>query len=173
MSDPWDIRPKAIKGDPAPDNIFHAVGVATTQWERLESVLAELFDLLLASGNRAAFKIYRSAKTSNARQEMLGAAVPVANVDSATNRELVTFVKTIGKYVARRNEIVHGQVFNLDEHGFYLAPSNLMKSKWTKERAAKYQYVANDVYYYAGQFAEIRTQCEALVRKLKSLAKTG
>jgi len=104
---------------------------------------------------------------------MLGAAVPVANVDSATNRELVTFVKTIGKYVARRNEIVHGQVFNLDEHGFYLAPSNLMKSKWTKEGAAKYQYVANDVYYYAGQFAEIRTQCEALVRKLKSLAKTG
>jgi hypothetical protein len=57
MGNDWDARPRAEKGDETPDCIFHAVGAALTAWERLESILAELFDLLLASGNRAAFKV--------------------------------------------------------------------------------------------------------------------
>jgi hypothetical protein len=168
MGNNWDVRAKAEKGDETPVFIFCAVGAAITAWERLESTLAELFDLLLASGNRAAFKVYQSSKTSNARIEMLGAALPLDRASDAANEKLADFVSTINEFVARRNEIAHGQVFNLGEHGYYLGPSNLIKGKWTKHGAAKFQYVASDIYYYVEQFAALGKRCEALIDELET-----
>src|SRR5262245_42389496 len=131
MGNPWDVRPRQGKGNETPDPIFQAVGAALTVWERLESTLAELFDLLLASENRAAFKVYQSAKSSHARKEMLLAALPLDRASGAENAELSEFISTIGEFAACRNEIAHGQVVNLGEYGHYLAPSNLMKGKWS------------------------------------------
>jgi hypothetical protein len=168
MGNDWDIRPRAEKGDETPDLIFHAVGTALTTWERLESIVAELFDLLLASGNRAAFKVYQSSKTSSARIEMLSAALPLDRASAAGNAELENFVATFNKFVARRNEIAHGQVLYLDEYGYYLAPSNLMKSKWAKHGEAKFQYVASDIHHYVRQFASLANQCESLIESLKT-----
>src|SRR4051794_8469744 len=132
-------------------------------WEQLESRLAELFDLLLASANRAAFKVYQSSKSTSARREMLTAAIPMHGAGDTINAELSAFSEVVGKFAARRNELAHGQVFSLQEHGFYLAPSNLMKNKWTKDGAAKYQYTAADIAYYAQQFATLNEQCTALI----------
>jgi hypothetical protein len=168
MDDPWDVRPRVKKGDAKSDAIFLVVGAAITEWERLESSLAELFDLLLASTNRAAFKVYQSSKTSNARGEMLSAAIPLDRASDAENEELATFISTVNKFAARRNEIAHGQVHNLGKYGYYLGPSNLMKSKWAKEGSPKYQYVAADIYYYIQQFAALRKQCEVLIARLRT-----
>jgi hypothetical protein len=168
MENDWDVRPRQEKGDETPDLIFHAVGAAITAWERLETILAELFDLLLASGNRAAFKVYQSSKTSAARMEMLGAALPLDGATDAVNRELEDFVITVQRFVARRNEIAHGQVANLGEYGYYLGPSNLIKGKWGKDGAAKFQYVASDLHYYIGQFAALHKRCQVLIAKLKA-----
>src|ERR1700730_15826035 len=167
MGNEWDVRPRSGKGDETPDAIFHAVGVATTAWERLESTLAELFDLLLASENRAAFKVYQSSKTSYAPMEMLRAALPLDRASYATNKTLADFVSTVSEFAARRNEIAHGQVYNLAEHGYYLGPSNLIKRKWATHGAAKFQYVASDVQYYAEQFAALGERCNGLIKELK------
>jgi hypothetical protein len=172
MENLWDVRQRAEKGNQTPDPIFHAVGAAITAWERLESILAELFDLLLASGNRAAFKVYQSSNTSNARMEMLSGALPFERASEVANKDLDNFVATVNKFVARRNEIAHGQVYNLAEDGFYLGPSNLMKGKWSKHGSAKFQYVASDINYYVEQFAALGKRCEALIEELQSALKT-
>jgi hypothetical protein len=172
IMNPWDVRPKAVKGNQTPDSIFLAVGVALTAWERLESMLAELFDLLLASENRAAFKVYQSSKTSNARREMLSAALPLDRASERENAELTNFVSSVNEFAARRNEIAHGQIYALGEHGYYLGPSNLTKRKWGKEGAAKYQYVASDIDYYTREFGALERRCGALIGELKSAAKT-
>jgi hypothetical protein len=167
MRNEWDVRPRAEKGDDTPDVIFHAVGAALSTWERLESIVAELFDLLLASGNRAAFKVYQSSNTANARLAMLNAALPLDGASVAANAKLEKFVAALNQFVARRNEIAHGQVYNLGEHGYYLGPSNLKKSKWASGEA-KFQYVASDIHHYVGQFAALRERCEALIEELKT-----
>lgn len=74
----------------------------------------------------------------------------------------------LSKFVARRNEIAHGQVFNLGEHGYYLGPSNLMKSKWAKHGEARFQYVASDILHYVRQFAALANQCESLIEELRT-----
>jgi hypothetical protein len=169
MGNLWDVRQKAEKGDQTPDPIFHAVGAAITAWERLESILAELFDLLLASENRAAFKVYQSSKTSSARIEMLIAALPLDRASDMANKELANFVTTIKRFVDRRNEIAHGQVYNLGEHGYYLGPSNLITRIWAKhDNSAKFQYIASDIDHYVEQFVALGKKCEALIEELKS-----
>lgn len=152
MSNPWDVRRKADKGDQAAETIFQAVGYALTAWETLESGLAEIFDALLASDNRAAFRVYQTVKTSSTRTEMLDAAIPSTDASPELNADLAEFVAKVSKFGARRNEIAHGRVFNLGEHGHYLGPSNLNRHKWKLDGAAKYQYTSEDVSYYANAF---------------------
>jgi hypothetical protein len=68
------------------------------------------------------------------------------------NTKLENFVSTVHNFVARRNEIAHGRVYNPGEHGYYLGPSNLIKSRWaTASGEAKFQYVvvADNALYYA------------------------
>ena len=168
MDDPWDVRPRVEMGDEKSDAIFLAVGAAITEWERLESILAELFDLLLASTNRAAFKVYQSSKTSNARREMLSAAIPLDRASDAENEELATFISTVNKFAARRNEIAHGQVHNLGEYGLLSRAIQSNEKQVGQRGSAKYQYVAADIYYYIQQFEALRKQCEVLIARLRT-----
>jgi hypothetical protein len=102
---------------------------------------------------------------------MLKAALPLERATDAENETLDSFVTALSKFADRRNEIAHGQVLDFSEYGYYLCPSNLRKSKWTKQGVAKYQYVAADINYYAEQFALLREKCDALVSHLKATNK--
>ena len=101
---------------------------------------------------------------------MLNAALPLDRASDAENEELANFVSAINEFAARRNEIAHGQVYGLNEQGYYLGPSNLMKHKWAKHGAAKYQYVAADISYYCDQFVALKKQYDGLIARLRPVA---
>jgi len=81
MAEDWDVRKRQDAGDAAPHAIFHAVGAALSLWETLESELAELFDRMIYSGNRAGFKIFTSVGSVSARIQLMEAALPMDNAD--------------------------------------------------------------------------------------------
>ena len=142
MINPWDVRPKQGKGDSKPDKIFLLVGRSLSVWEMLESNCAELFDVVVSAqpSNRAAFSAYIAVKSASARSELLEAAVNRAlPLDDPARTPALALVAAFKNFGARRNELAHGRVYNLDEHGFYLGPINVMPHKWTKQGEAKYQ----------------------------------
>jgi hypothetical protein len=142
--------------------------MALSAWERLESVMAELFDGLVAEqpSNRAAFSAYIAIKTASARTELLKAAYKRAlTLDDPAREPAGQLIHAFGKLGARRNEIAHGIVYHPEEHGFYLAPNNIMKHKW-RAGAASYQYVANDLRHYVEAFQETDRKARSLVNEL-------
>lgn len=170
MTSPWDVRPRQPSGDAVEATIYMNVGAALTQWEALESGLAELFDALVTGAtsglesNRAAFGAFRSVSSSSARTELVTSAAPRALMAwPDLEAEVIAFLQRVARFGARRNEIAHGMVLNLAEFGFYLCPNNLNPNKWSKAGEAKYQYIAADVRYYAEQFIDLRTECGRLV----------
>lgn len=167
MPNDWDARPRSTQGDESTADIFHAVGLGLTLWETLESGLAELLDVMIASKNRSGFKLYRSGKSVNARMEMLRAVLPLDNFDEATNVRLESFVQSVEAFSARRNEMAHGRAFELGEHGVYLCPNNTNPTKWGKSGAAKFQYVAADLLHYAEHFSRLVEQARSLKEVLK------
>ena len=171
MQHPWEVRSRKDIGDPTPEMIFVKVGAALTHWEGLESIMAELFDTLVANypTNRAAFAAYSSVKSSSARTELIEAAAERAISDwDPIKVELTGLITAVGKSGARRNEIAHGRVYNFDEFGFFLGPNNIMPYKWKADGAAKFQYCAADIEHYANFFSALKDQCEALVDRIRS-----
>lgn len=165
MQNPWDVRPRQQKGDDTPEAIYLQVGAALTAWETLESLVAELFDAIVAAqpSNRAAFSAFSAVKSASARTELIEAAAAMAVPPSdPAHKDVGSAIEAFGKFGARRNEIAHGRVYNLGEHGFYLAPNNIMRHKWTPEGAAKYQYTAGDIAHYVDQFCELADRVEGL-----------
>ena len=142
----------------------------------LESELAELFDCLVSGApirmksNRSAFSAYGAVKASSARTELLIAAIPRSLVTSPSLDAATTLADKIMKFGARRNEIAHGRVFNLEEYGFCLAPNNINTTKWhskgEKIGHAKYQYSAADIDYYAREFDKLHIECETLIDQI-------
>lgn len=169
MQNPWDVRPRKTAGDPAAGALYHNVGAALTQWESLESSLAELFDALVTNAlskmdsNRAAFCAFRAVTVSSARTELVTAAAPRALKDWTDLLEtVVSFLGRVADFGSRRNEIAHGMVVSAGEFGFYLVPNNVNPRKWDKNGKAKYQYVAADIQHYLKHFTALRSECEEL-----------
>jgi hypothetical protein len=173
MPNAWDVRPKRDKGDNTPEPLYLKVGEALTSWEALESIMAELFDVMVSvqPSNRAAFCAFTAVRSSSARTQLLEAAADkaVPKRDPARN-DVNAAIKAFGEFGARRNEIAHGRVYGLGEHGFYLAPNNVMPHKWTDEGQAKYQYVADDLAYYASCFIRLEDAACRIVTALRSRA---
>lgn len=172
----WDVRPRCQNGDDTPEEIFLKVGEALNAWENLESALAELFDCLVSgslsvsTSNRAGFCAFVAVKASSARTELLQAATPRALLRSAYQDQTHEYLDRVRKFGARRNEIAHGRVFNLSEHGFQLGPNNtnLTKfiSKGTKKGSAKYQYKSTDIAHYRDQFFNLIQECNDTIKNI-------
>jgi hypothetical protein len=78
---PWDDRPHPKRGDKRASTTYEAVGRALTQWEYLETRLAELFSQLVGGEWPAddvpytpAVRAYGSVLGSAARMTMIEAA---------------------------------------------------------------------------------------------------
>lgn len=153
--------------------MFVKVGEALTQWEMLESAMAELFDAMVSAhpSNRAAFMAFVAVKSSSARTELLQAAYNRAiPISSPARQEVGDLIEACGKFGARRNEIAHGRVYNLGEHGFALGPNNVMRYKWTSAGEAKYQYWSRDIEYYGRCFSTLREGVEVAYAGLRELS---
>lgn len=178
MLNPWDVRPRCKRGDDTPEPIYLKVGEALTAWEHLESKLAELFDCLVSGApsamqsNRAGFCAFVAVKTSSARTELLQAAAPRALDGSKHLAWAADFLSRVSHFGARRNELAHGMVFNLGEHGFQLGPNNTMPTKWHKKGqqagSATFQYGSADVSHYADEFSKLYAECLLLIEAIQS-----
>jgi hypothetical protein len=144
------------------------VGHALTAWEAGESALGELFDALVASqpSNRAAFSAFTAVSSSSARTQLVEAAFKRAmRDDDPAYEDTARLIYQFSKFGARRNELAHGRVFSLGEHGFMLGPNNTNPNKW-KNGSATYQYTSADIAYYATQFAEQAIEIQRLASAL-------
>src|ERR1700694_302193 len=80
MNKPWDIRPLSPSGDPDSKELFAAIGQALSEWENVESSLAELFAVLVSSRTKSpslwspAIQAYGSVIAFKSRCAMLRAA---------------------------------------------------------------------------------------------------
>tara|TARA_R110000850_G_scaffold25297_1_gene73139 strand:- start:953 stop:1474 length:522 start_codon:yes stop_codon:yes gene_type:complete len=168
MNNPWDVKPRSPAGNPNIDEIYVAVGRALTCWENLEAGLGELFDAAVGGDGRAGFAAFAAVSSSSARTELLSAALPRAlSEHGVLLGRASALVEQVGKFGARRNEIAHGRVFDLMEHGFYLCPTNINPRKWTGAGAAKYQYRAEDISAYASEFVRLHGECAILVADIR------
>lgn len=168
MQNPWDVRPRAENSDATFNDIFFQVGRALTAWETLESYAADLFDAMVAAhpSNRAAFSAFIAVASSSARTQLLEAACERAlPVTDPARSEASDVIHQIGKFGARRNELAHGRVYDLGEHGFQLGPNNTTPHKWA-DGAAKYQYGSADIDYYAEQFIALARRVHRLADEL-------
>jgi hypothetical protein len=178
MQNPWGVRQRGEKGDDTPEPIFLKVGEALSVWENLESRLAELFDCLVSGSqksiesNRSGFSAFTAVKSSSARTELIQAAAPRALKTSAHLEKVTDFIERVSSFGARRNEIAHGRVFNLEEHGFQLCPNNTNPNKFHKKGqnigAATYQYNSSDVGHYCAEFIKLIIECEELISAIQT-----
>jgi len=111
------------EGDWSADAIYVEVGRALTQWETLESELANIYAHLLADGFDARFLAAGSAfgeiSGSKNRLDMLKRVIGVvfssppmeALVEIQT--EISDLLKDVQNYAGRRNAIAHGVVIDL------------------------------------------------------------
>jgi hypothetical protein len=180
MLNPWDVRPRRPnqKGDDTPEPIYLHVGLALTIWEMLESQLAELFDCFVCGAetrnksNRAGFFAFTAVSSSSARTKVLEAASPRALVGSKHVEWSESFIDRVSKFGARRNEVAHGIVTSLGEHGFQLCPNNAMPTKWglnrkdEKRGAATFQYNSTDLDHYCTEFGKLLDECKDLINAI-------
>ena len=170
MSNPWDVRPVAAEGDDDEGvALYHAVGVALSSWEILESAVAALFAEVIGSGSRGAQAAYGTISSSPGRIDMVIAAAEEAHSDYINAAQLAELrqllVNEVGKLSGRRNEIAHRtvtQVTGGNRQGHYLMPPHYNTRKRIPHRkvttgempfkALKYAYTSKEVLEYAEHF---------------------
>lgn len=170
-----DRRPNPAHGTVNVHDLWASVGAALTFWERLESSLGELFDVMVsgkarAESNAAAFAVYVSVSTAEARIQMLQASCVRALRNHKFEREsTLAMIHSCQHFRARRNDIAHGMVVNLDEHGHFLVPNNVSGTKWGKDGSAKYQWGCDEIDYYTEIFRKLEDDCLRAVAVITAL----
>lgn len=179
---PWDDLPTEPNGDPDPDQLFHAVGYATTAWERLDESLSGIFAELAPSAVGQTFAAFGFVSSSATRSSMiLTASAYIFHKDNPVRAKIETLVAQVGNLSGKRNNIVHGVVTKVDSAitgptgttrsaGYYLLPAFYMTRKVFSphERMAlleqdheakslithKYAYTSQQVLRFASTFEE-------------------
>ena len=175
LKSPWDPAPRDPNGDRDRDQVYRAVGAALTHWEQLEMALALLFGTIIDSNTSAGRAAYGSVVSAAARLDLIMAAADANKRISADRLTAITrlVAHEIGRLVARRNEIAHGQVTRFrraegaagkapELEGHYLVPPyyNTRKHLSYRDKQAtstafgtlKYAYTSYQIGYYALQF---------------------
>lgn len=170
MSNPWDVRPLATKGDSSPEQLFQQIGAALTSWETAEYHLGELFDALVATppSNRAAISAFAAVSSSSARTQLVQAAFEAAIAkEDLMHDQIADVIHSMIKLGPRRNEIAHGWVFNSGGSGCFLSPNNMSPKKW-KDGTQTYLYNTDDVRHYVAAFTTLSNTIETVVNSLIS-----
>jgi hypothetical protein len=196
MPNPWDVLPRESAGDPTPEPLFLAVGMALSAWEIMDGWQATLFGELVSSRRGAAETAYGTVVSSSGRADMVLAAADRLLTDSAGDHlaELTTLVNDIGKLSGRRNEIAHGFVCNFEttsSNGCYLVPpiynskkhltSSAMRERMAKFTSSieiaqdfpfaryKYAYTASQIRTYTGHFRDYQKKMLDMVFKTREI----
>lgn len=130
----WDLPPPAPRGDVDAVAIYHAVGVASTWFEVLQTRLVWLFCALVQSDSLALKRALGTLESVPQKVQMAkyAAVVTLANHPELLRRvnDLLTEVE---QFSHRRNDIVHAEVTNLTidkvHLGHYLVPGDHVAKK--------------------------------------------
>lgn len=175
----WE-RPElsqADRGDASVDPIFHAVGLALSQWETAESALADLFLILCecdnASSHTAIRRAFGSIESSGGRRKALEEAAEVYlghyGADPST-KPFKKLISTFERASGRRNDIAHGRAHALavdnQPLGAFLFPAPYNTGRNSLFPAVdnsdpfsvttgKYRYTSATVIGFANKFGEL------------------
>lgn len=131
------------------DEIFAHVGLLLTCWERMLSDAAELFDIAASpsghKSNRVAFAAFSAISSPAGQADVLKSAANRGAGNDQQKDYITKIAVWLDKLSVRRNEVAHGQVVDLEEHGFMLCPNNISQKKWTDTGSAKYQLTAESI----------------------------
>lgn len=190
----WALAPILPHGDHDGQDVFAAVGMALTAWEKLEQAQANVFGQLVGSRRGGAVAAYGTIVAYKGRAEMLTAAAkvvlkgdpPIGN--ASVLAELLTLIKETGELSGRRNDIAHGIVSHFKasvtgadgvrtetDHGCYLVPASYATNKRTKRELSfndpimlrgTYAFTADQMLAYAGHFEARYKRMVDLIFKL-------
>lgn len=176
---PWAVRPKAPRGDDEPKELFAAIGAALTEWEQVESSLAEIFAVLVSAARKSTFwspaiQAYGTVISVRGRCDMVRVGADAYFNTRKKKRD--SFRETLSKLIIevlefsnRRNEIAHGQVASIlalydasppRSLGYYLFPSLYNPKKFKFGGKASYTYMSSDVIHYRQEFTKLHLRLE-------------
>jgi len=178
---PWDDRPHPKRGDRKATTTYAAVGQALSQWEGLETKLAELFSQLVGGewpgGDERpyhpAVRAYGSVLGSAARLTMIEEAAKAHfhwHPNPGLERRLKDFIGTqCRNFATKRNNIAHGVVdirfsdTNRLKMGYWLVPSLYASKKNPLDGPNAYAYTSAEIVYFIKEFDRLWvTACELI-----------
>jgi hypothetical protein len=176
---PWAIRPHAPRGDLEPKELFAAIGQALTEWEHIESSLAEIFAILVSAARKTTFwapaiQAYGTVISVRGRCDMVRVAADACFNTREKKRakfedRLSGLINEVLEFSNRRNEIAHGHVTAILDiwegapprtRGYYLFPSMYNPKKFKFGGKATYTYMSSDVIYYRQEFTKLHLRLE-------------
>ncbi|SEK35574.1 hypothetical protein SAMN04487787_101594 [Kosakonia sacchari] len=166
-------------GDENQDIIFHAVGMALSQWETLENEMFRLYLVFCSSDNAITSTALRRAfgtiESSDGRRKALEEAARVYfgdhNYPCGIAKPYKLLFESHKKASERRNEIAHGVVrcfwINNENKGNFLLPASyntgrnstfmdsLNEDNGGPFMTEYYRYTSREIYAIAQKFAEL------------------
>jgi hypothetical protein len=179
---PWDTRPAAKTGEKKDSAIYEAVGRALSQWEHLESKLADLFAFMVGTyrepglaPSQPALRAYGAVVGSAARIGMLEEAAKAhfrLHENEILQRRLEKLCHECRQFAGQRNNIAHGvavQFFNSRPArglAWYLQPSPYGAKKNPMDAPPGYSYTSVEIGYFTDQFGKLYVRVEELIRDM-------
>jgi hypothetical protein len=167
---PWEDRPHPKQGDKRASTTYEAVGRALTQWEYLETKLAELFSRLVGgewpsvddTPYHPADRAYGSVLGSAARLTMIEEAAKAHfqwYPNPALEKRLKELIGTeCRNFASKRNNIAHGIVDSRFSDppklklGYWLVPSYYATRKHPLKGPSAYAYTSTEINYFLQEF---------------------
>jgi hypothetical protein len=173
----WDWPPPEPKGDANEMVLHHAVGVACTRFEVLQTHLVWLFGALVCSDSWALRRAFGTLENVPPKVQMIKAA---ASISLQGHTELLPRVKNVltevENFNLRRNDIVHAQVTSLNlqgvEVGYYLIPGDHVTKKMpippNNGEWWNYRLTAKQINAMALEFRRVSDAVESLTADIKA-----
>jgi hypothetical protein len=187
----WDQPPEPKTGDAKEETIFAAIGRALSAWEEFEHSMANLFAQFLRvdTDDLPAVRAYGSVISFQGRASMVSAAAEAyffENPEPTLQSRVEDLLKLAKGLSARRNEIAHGIVRNIQvpgqpivipngpmfrplvKWGFGLVPSFYSTNKTSLaegetllsgiRRQPKYTYTSHELVSFTAKFFTLNSQ---------------
>lgn len=185
---PWDKQPTPPEGDKKASTTYEAVGRALTQWEYLETKLAQVFAVLVGEHWDTTEPPYSPA--IRAYGAIVGAAARLTMIEEAANgffnvrpdpdlkKKLFDFIGECRHFAGQRNNIAHGIVDlrftprakSKKSFGHYLVPSFYGAKKNPIGGPQGYGYTSVEISYFAKQFDILWVRADELENALIRLS---
>jgi hypothetical protein len=155
----WDHRPRSDQPDDTTQKLFHAVGLALSQWEHLQTALDDLFMAVVKSKSKGLKRAIGLRMDALQKVAMLKEAARDIQADEVRYTRLMELLNKVSNFNERRNEIAHGVVYGGKPP--FLGPTHSTTKKFmsTKPPAyLAYSMQSSDIKYFVVQFMKLKDE---------------